>query len=118
MDYCDVFDKTKTHFQPNYICISFVYLTLEDMSVSRRTVIKRPVQNIKNPKIPLNSLKRPLLDILNGTCDQHRIATMASPPLAVRSKICNKHHKMKFIYRLLSRTIKIYVFFNSIRKIQ
>jgi hypothetical protein len=29
---------------------------------------------------------------------------------------CNKHYKMKFIFRLLSSTIKIYVLFNSIQK--
>jgi hypothetical protein len=61
---CDFFAQ----FSPNYIFISLVYLTLDDM--------------------------------------------------AVRSKLqfYNKHYKLKFIYRLFSSTIKVYVLFNSIKK--
>jgi hypothetical protein len=56
----DVSDKTKAHFPPNHIFISFVYLMLDDMAVSRgRTGIKRPLQHTKkNPKGPQNSFKR------------------------------------------------------------
>jgi hypothetical protein len=32
-------------------------------------------------------------------------------------QFCNKHYKMKFIYRLFSSTIKVYVLFNLIYKI-
>jgi hypothetical protein len=40
--------------------------------------------------------------------------------MAVRSKLqfCNNHFKMKFIYRFFSSILKIYVSFNSIRKIR
>jgi hypothetical protein len=39
--------------------------------------------------------------------------------MAVRSKLqrCNKHYKMKCIYRLFSSTIHFFVLFNSIHKI-
>jgi hypothetical protein len=31
---CDLFDKTKAYFPPNYIFKSFIYLTLDDMAVT------------------------------------------------------------------------------------
>jgi hypothetical protein len=54
----DVFDKTKAHFPPNYIFISFVYLTVDDISVSRgKLESKRPSGLQKYPKCPQNSFK-------------------------------------------------------------
>jgi hypothetical protein len=84
------------HFPPNYIFKSFVYLTLYDMAVSKSGLGSKsssdiPYKNIqKGPKIPSKGL---LSDILYGItlckspCDQHHIATMACPPLAVISKL-------------------------------
>jgi hypothetical protein len=64
---CDVSDKTKSNFSPNYIFMSFVYLTLDDMAVSRGGLGSRDpcdIQKIqKAPNIPSKCL---FLDILYG----------------------------------------------------
>jgi hypothetical protein len=50
----------KARFPPNYIFISFVYLTLDDMAVSQSILVsKSPCDRQKSPK-SLNSFKIPL----------------------------------------------------------
>jgi hypothetical protein len=77
-------------------------LTLDDMAVSRSGLGSKGPCNVPYKKIQ-KAPKVPSKDPCKSPCDQHCIATMASLPLAVRSKlqICNKHYKMKFIYHFI-----------------